>query len=68
MQVIHVDDYKEKFSNIRSGIFQVKVVMGKNVNIIGQIPVNIKYQCKEYVLPLIAVDNSVSLHRLLGRN
>lgn len=68
--VIHLDDYKEKFSNIslEPVHFKLKVVTGENVKIIGQMSVNIKVKNKKYVLPLIVLDSTIRFTPLLGRN
>lgn len=68
--VIHVDDYKQWFSNIKleNVKFRLKVVTGENVHILGKISVNVFVSGKKMLLPLVVVTSNNKFIPLLGRN
>lgn len=68
--VIHIDDYKELFSDVEVEPvnFKLKIVTGENVIIVGQILVNVKYEKKQFMLLLVVLRSKSRFIPLLGRN
>lgn len=68
--VIYIDDYKKWFPNVRLEpvTFQLRVVTGESVNIVGQITVSVKYEKKVFVLPLVVLNSKPRFTPPLGRN
>ncbi|XP_011872492.1 PREDICTED: uncharacterized protein K02A2.6-like, partial [Vollenhovia emeryi] len=68
--VIHINDYKKWYPKIRVEpvTFQLRVVTGEQVNIVGQISVSVRYQKKVFALPLVILDSKSRFTPLLGRN
>lgn len=68
--VIHIDDYKKLFASlpIEPVKINLKVVTGENVSIVGQIQVNVCYDSKCFVLPLVVLNGTSRFVPLFGRN
>ncbi|KAF2888333.1 hypothetical protein ILUMI_17840 [Ignelater luminosus] len=68
--VMHLLDYKKLFSRLKLYHvgYNLKVVTGESVKIIGEVKVTVACKNKIYCLPLVILDGSRKFMPLLGRN
>lgn len=70
MSVLHVSDFKKYFANLEVNpvTYNLKVVTGENVELVGEVNVNVYYKNKYFYLPIVLLNCSQRFKPLLGRN